>query len=202
MRSFLFAVVLGAALAMTASMARATEIESFDNFNLDSIYANWAAPSAVLTSGPTSFGVQAKGYGSGYKYLGPPIDASGDNTVQLDATVNSGVAGFVIDISDGNNNGLQYAWYGLTPGGGVNGSNEYVLTLPYSSGTFFQGSGTIDWSNITQLNIGVDPGMFASTPYDVSFNDLSTTSVSTPEPAGLGLAAIGLMLAVRRRRHG
>jgi MYXO-CTERM domain-containing protein len=201
MRSFAIAVALGAGLAMTRSLSADTQIESFDNFTLDNKYANWGAPTAVLNSGPTSFDVQAKGYGSGYKYLGPPIDASADNTVQLDATVNAGTAGFVIDISDANNNGLQYAWYGLTPGGGVGGGNEYILTMPISAGTFFGGTGMPDWTNITQLNIGVDPGAFASVPYSVSFNDLSTTTVAAPEPAGLGLVALGMLLAARRRRR-
>jgi hypothetical protein len=201
MRNVAITIVLGAGVALTTSMAAATEIQSFDNMTLDNQYANWAAPTAVLNSGPTSFDVQAKGYGSGYKYLGAPIDASADNTVQLDATVNAGTAGLVIDISDANNNGLQYAWYGLTPGGGINGGNEYILTMPISAGTFFGGTGMPDWTNITQLNIGVDPGAFAGVPYSVSFNDLSTMAVAAPEPAGLGLAALGLLLGARRQRR-
>jgi hypothetical protein len=188
-------------LVTLASIAAPTTIENFDNFTLDAKYANWGAPSAVLTSGPTSYDIQAKGYGSGYKYLGKNIDASSNDTVQLGVTVRSGVAGFVVDISDSNNNGQQYAWYGLVPGGGKNGSNDYVLTMPVASGTFFQGSGVIDQTSISQMNIGIDPGASAAVPYDVSFNDLSfTNAASSPEPATLGLLACGALLMARRRR--
>ena len=177
-----------------------TSISTFDNFSLDAKYENWAAPAAVLTSNPTNFEIQARGYGSGYKYLGQNINATGNNTVQFKATVNAGVAGFVIDISDSSNNGQQYAWYGLVPGGGTNGGNDYTLTLPIASGTFFQGTGVMDLSSISQMNIGIDPGASAGTPYDASFNDLSFITAPTPEPTTVAVAALGLLLTARRRR--
>ncbi len=202
MKCFALIAALAAGLAVVlSSPAAATELTTFDNFNLDAIYANWGnAAVTTLTSGPTSYGVQSKGYGSGYKYLGQNIDARGNDTVQIDVTVNAGVAGFVIDISDKNNNGQQYAWYGLVPGGGTGGGNNYVLTMPIANGSFFGGTGVIDLANVSQLNIGIDPGAAAGIPYNASFNDLSLISSATPEPASLGVAALGLILIARRRR--
>jgi hypothetical protein len=202
MKRFAFIAALGAGLvAAVSTAAAATQLTPFDNFNLDAKYANWGnAATTTLTSGPTSYGIQSQGYGSGYKYLGQNIDARGNDTVQVDVTVNAGVAGFVIDISDKDNNGQQYAWYGLVPGGGIGGGNNYLLTMPIASGSFFGGTGVIDLANVSQLNIGIDPGAAAGIPYNVSFNDLSLTSSATPEPACLSVAALGLILAARRRR--
>jgi hypothetical protein len=73
--------------------------------------------------------------------------------------------------------------------------------MPITGGDYFQGSGVQDLSSISQLNMGIDPGAFATTPYSVSFNDLSFTNVTAPEPGSLSTMALGLLLLARRRRR-
>jgi hypothetical protein len=165
--------VLGTSWAMMASARADVEVENFHSpFTLDATYGSWGAPFTTLTSNPTDWEVQSQHYGSGYKYLGPPIDGTGYDTVQVNVTVNSGVAGVLIDLTDSTNNGESYRFYGLTPGNGTNGTNNYTLTEPLASGTYFYGTGVLNIADITQMNIEIDPGP-STAPYDVLFNDVS-----------------------------
>ena len=147
------------------------------------------APFTTLTSNPTNYEVNSHGYGSSYTYLGGNFNGSNYANVQFDVTVNTAPTtgvGVVLDLNDSSNNGEAYAWYGLVPGGGnVSGNpNEYILTMPLSAGTYFDGTGVLNTSSISQMNLGIDPGSSAAT-YDVQFNDLSLTAV--PEPTALRL---------------
>jgi hypothetical protein len=178
------------------------DIEPFNApFTLDAAYANWAtSPPTTFTSTPGNWEVQSTGYGSGYEYLGGNFNGSGNDTVQVTVTVDAGVAGVIVDLNDSSNNGQQYAWYGLVPGGGINGGNEYILTEPIASGTYFDGTGVLNVASVSQMNIGIDPGG-STAPYDVHFNDISLISSTVPEPTGLALGAISCVLAARRRRR-
>jgi hypothetical protein len=193
----------GGALALAASAASATPVQltSFDNFSLDATYANWGAPFTTITSAADRFIISSMGYGSGYKYLGGEFNANGNDTVQLKATVSSGVAGMLVDLVDANNNGVAFRFYGLTPGNGDNGTNDYTLQMPLSAGQYFTGSGVLDTTRISQMNIEIDPGGGAVS-YTASFNDLSLVTV--PEPTSLALiggAAAFPLVGARRRRH-
>lgn len=186
-------------LALSASVAGATEIATFDSpYHLTQKYASWATPAATLTSNATNFEVQSTGYGSGYYQIYPQvIDASGGDTIQLDCNVNSGVGGFLVDLSDGEGDEYTYHMgYGLVPGGGIGGGNEYILTHPANTPDAIpQGGPTFDFSQIVAYNIELDPGS-PSQAYDVTYNDLSVV----PEPASLGMGALGLLFFARRRR--
>jgi MYXO-CTERM domain-containing protein len=190
----------GLALAAQSVSAAPVQLTSFDNFSLDAIYGSWGAPFATLTSGPTAFTVRSHNYGSGYKYLGGEFNAAGNDTVQVNVTVSEGVAGVLVDLVDASNNGQAYRFYGLTPGNGVNGSNDYVLTMKLTDGQYFTGTGVLDPTRISQMNIEIDPGP-TNDFYTAAFNDLSLVSSVVPEPAGLGTAALGGLFLARRRRQ-
>lgn len=202
MKRFVTSLVVGGGIALAASSAWANPVQltSFDNFALDAKFANWGnAAVTTFTSAPDRFIVHSQGYGSGYKYLGGEFDAAGNDTVQLKVTVSEGVAGCLVDIVDNQNNGLAYRFYGLTPGNGDNGTNDYTLTMPISAGQYFAGTGVPDWAHISQMNIEIDPGG-ANVVYTASFNDLSLVTV--PEPTGLAaIGAAGALATVRRRRR-
>jgi len=191
-------LALGAGLAMAASASAAAPVQlaSFDNFTLDATYANWANPAVTtITSGPTAWTVRSQGYGSGYKYLGGEFNAAGNDTVQLDATVSEGVAGMLVDLVDANGNGLAYRFYGLTPGNGTNGTNNYTLQMKLSDGQYFAGTGVLDTTRISQMNIEIDPGPGGAI-YTASWNNLSLV----PEPSSIALIGLGCLAAARRRR--
>jgi hypothetical protein len=166
-------------------------------FFLDAKYASWGAPFAVLTSEPNDFKVHSQFYGSGYKYLGPIIDAGTNDMLQVNFTVTEGVAGMLVDLVDHLGNGQSYRFYGLVPGGGTGGGNDYTFTVPFASGVYFAGTGVLDRHQIENMNIEIDPGP-SQTFYTATFNDVS--AVTIPEPAGLAVCAFACLLGARRRR--
>ncbi len=204
MRRFALLATVGCGLFM-ASPAMATDpvqLTSFDNFTLDAIYGSWGAPFATLTSGSTGYTINSHEYGSGYKYLGGEFDANGNTLVQLTVNVSQGVAGCLVDLNDANNNGQAYRFYGLVPGGGIDGGNEYVLTMPITDGLYFSGTGVLDTTRISQMNIEIDPGP-GHDFYTATFEDLSLVSpaaVQVPEPASLGVCSLAAVFLGRRRR--
>lgn len=204
MRRSAVLAVLGTGLALGSSVASAAEIATFDSpYKLTAKYASWATPATTLTSNPTNFEIQATGYGSGYFQIYPSVvDASGNTMIQLDVNVNSGVAGFLVDLDDGEGDEYTYTFgYGLVPGGGKNGTNEYILQQPVGSPSGIpMGGPSFDFTQITGYNIEVDPGS-PTQSYDVTFNDLSTVTPSVPEPASLGLGTLGCIFIARRRRR-
>jgi autotransporter-associated beta strand protein len=170
--SRIVAVVSLSALAMAASMVSATTVASFDEWFPDSVYGSW--PNGELAMNPTSFGVKATGFGGGYANIIPNVDATGASVIQLSASVNAGVAGFLVALGDTTGHEWNYAWYGNIPGGGVGGSNDYVFTKPISSFNFSTGAaGQLDVANIDYIHIQVDPGFNPTLQYDVTYNDLS-----------------------------
>ncbi|HEY1921276.1 MAG TPA: hypothetical protein VGG44_00810, partial [Tepidisphaeraceae bacterium] len=166
----------GVSFGILPWVASAQEVETFDSpYSLTNRYGAWSHPGSSLTSHPTYFETAATDYGSGYKEIYPSIvDISASNTLQLDVTVNSGVAGFLVDLDDGEGDEWQWLFgYGLIPGGGIGGGNEYILQQPFSTPyTVEQGAGTFDFSQITGYNIELDPGS-PTQAYDVNWNDLS-----------------------------
>jgi hypothetical protein len=199
--------VLGLAAASMASAS--VEIENFNSpgaqqsdptqpFFLDAKYAGWGAPSTTLTANPDRFTISSTGYGSGYKYLGPVIDAGSNDYLQATFTVDQGVAGCLVDLSDEAGNGQAYRFYGLTPGNGTNGTNTYTFTVPFSSGAYFSGTGVLNTHDIVNMNIEIDPGG-PTVSYTASFDDVS--AVSVPEPASISVVALGGLFSLRRRRR-
>lgn len=192
-------LALGTGMALAASaFAAPVQLSSFDNFTLDAIYGSWGAPFATLTSGPDRFTVRSHDYGSGYKYLGGEFNANGNDTVQLLVTVSEGTAGCLVDLVDANNNGVAFRFYGLTPGNGDNGTNDYTLRMRLADGAYFTGTGILDTTRISQMNIEIDPGP-THDYYTASFNDLSLVT-AVPEPTALALLGFGALLAARRHR--
>jgi len=198
MRRLAASLAIGAAptLVITVvSAAAPVQLASFDNpFSLDAIYGSWGAPFATLTSDPDRFIVRSHEYGSGYKYLGGEFNANGNDTVQLKVTVSEGTAGCLVDLVDANNNGIAFRFYGLTPGNGDNGTNDYTLRMRLADGQYFTGTGVLDTTRISQMNIEIDPGP-TSAFYTASWNDLSLV----PEPAGLAVCGLAGALVCRRR---
>jgi hypothetical protein len=202
MRRLAVLAVMGSGLAVAGSAARAGEIATFDSpYKLTAKYASWATKAATLTSNPTNFEVQSTGYGSGCFQIYPSVvDASDGSIIQLDCNVNSGVGGFLVDLDDGEGDEYTYQMgYGLLPGGGINGTNEYILQVPADDPAGIpQGGPDFDFTQITGYNIELDPGS-ATQSYDVTFNDLSTVNV--PEPTSLGIGVLGCTFFARRRRR-
>jgi hypothetical protein len=124
------------------------------------------------------------------------VDLSGSSTLQLDVTVNSGTAGFLVDLNDGEGDEWQYALgYGFGPG-------SYNLQQPLNSPSgIIAGGGTFDFTSIVAYHLELDPGATNNVPnsYDVSWTNLS--GVNVPEPASFGMGALGCVFFARRRRR-
>lgn len=188
-------------------------------------YANYGAwadgpPTTTITSNPTNWEVASTGgYGSNFFNIyfanyGPVVNISNDNTLQLNVNVVSGTAGFLVDLYDGEGGGWQYLFgYGYGPGNytldvpldapnaldayeAPNPSNPSQITYtfpgPVDSG--------LDLSQIISYHLELDPGSTGGVPnpYDVQYEGLS--GVNVPEPASLGIGAVGVALCLARRR--
>jgi hypothetical protein len=179
------AVALAACLAVAQPATADTIISTFDNFNLDGLFA-WA--DATVTSGPTSYTIVDQGYGSGYKDINPNIDATGATHIQLTVTLAGGPSGPIVSLVDGDGTFLNYPWYG-TPVG------SHVLTAPLSSNPGFA---DLNLATLDFFHLQDDPGGFTGL-YSVEFEDLRLITI--PEPATAGIASLGLLgLAALRRR--
>jgi len=190
-KGYAVAMGLAASLALTASgLAQGTVISTFNNFNLDGLFA-WS--DATIVSGPNSYSVTDIGYGSGYKAITPVINASGATSIELTCTLSGGPSGPIVSLVDGDGTFVNYAWYG-TPVG------SHVLTMDLSAGSV-SGNGTVpglDLSTLSFFHLQDDPGGFGGA-YTVAFENLSLI----PEPTSIGLLILGaggLMVGRRQRR--
>src|SRR5215467_4444101 len=96
-----FVSVLGLAIGVilgSAASAQVITLSDFHNFHLSATYANWDAAGSqiinggegytpTLTSGPTSFDVNALGYGSGAYNFASPVNGTGAYQWQLTFTI-------------------------------------------------------------------------------------------------------------------
>ena len=168
------------AIALALGTAHAdTLISTFDDFNLDILYA-WS--DATINSGPTSYDVTFTGYGSGFKTIDPVIDATGETTVELTVTIsatgvapNAPVSGPIVALVDGDGTTASYAWYGQTVG-------RHVLTALLSSGTGLTTGSTpgLDLSTLQGFHLEDDPGAYKK-EYTISFENLRLTGIPLPK---------------------
>ena len=191
-----------------------TVLSDFHNFNLSATYANWNVDGSdvlnggsgftpIITSGPTSYRVQAQGYGSGAHDFASPVNASGATLFQFTFTINHSMTGLWfgpnLDISDGTHMvhmaGLpNWLNYGSYSGSGT----TYTLTGPLTDQF---GAAPLDPSSITAFNLELDPAEYGGgAPYDITYHSLVLLT-PVPEPSLLALLGIGgFGLAAMRRR--
>jgi hypothetical protein len=189
-------------VALATSAASAQVIENFDKFAPTQKYAAWTLPPpyTVITSTATSWEVfsdwtHPNAYGSCYYDIydsaqGPAINCSSSNSLQLAFNVNSGGAGMLVDLDDGEGDEWQYLFgYGITPG-------SYVIDVPFNSPSSEPMTaspptpGGFDFSSITGFNLECDPGTYTS--YDVSWLNLSAVTVLTWNNTGASAPADGV----------
>jgi hypothetical protein len=196
------AVATGLAGAHSARAQGVTVVSDFHNFNLSVLYANWNEDGSqiinggsgftpVITSGPTSYEVQAQGYGSGAYNLPVALNVPGATQVALTFTINTPANGdnFLgpnFDLSDGTHQVTYFAYdHYITPG-------TFTITAPI---------GSIDPTDITAFNLEFDPAGFGGgAPYDITYNSLVLLT-PVPEPTSLALLAIGAAGVVIARRR-
>jgi len=173
----LFASTLGLAVAYSA--AADTTITTFDNFNLDGLFATWA--SAAVDSGPTAYSITATNYGSGYKDINPNIDATGETNIELTVTLNGTgaandpISGPIVSLVDGDGSFYNYAWYGQTKG-------THVLRAALNAPTFISPAGSVPGLNLSNLDffhLQDDPGGYHG-QYTITFENLRLTGAPRP----------------------
>jgi hypothetical protein len=219
------AVATGLAIASSAqAQFTTTTLSDFHNFNLSATYANWNEDGSqpinggegftpIITSGPTSYTVEALGYGSGAYDFATPINASGATEWQVTFTINAPTTAqgpfwmnVGIDVSDGthlvrlSDNAPGGGWYGY----GSFTQGTYTLTGVGFADAY--GGGPLDTSTITAFNLEFDPAAYDSsqggpgTPYSITYQSLVLLT-PVPEPTTLVLLAIGAAgLVIARRR--
>jgi hypothetical protein len=170
-----FANILG----FVGSAEAETTLSTFDNFNLDGLFASCA--SATTVSGPTSYAITSSGYGSGYKAINPPIDATGETNVELTVTLsgtggsNSPISGPIVSLVDADGTFYNYAWYGQTSG-------SHVLTAKLGAPSFVSAAGSVpglDLANLAFFHLQDDPGAYAG-QYTITFESLRLTGAPPP----------------------
>lgn len=204
-RRLAFLAASGTGLAIATSAASGQVIENFDDFAPTQKYNAWTypAPFTVITSTATDWevfsdamaGPNHNAYGSCYYDIydsaqGPAINCGASNALQLAFNVNSGGAGLLVDLDDGEGDTWQYLFgYGITPG-------SYVLDVPFNSPSSEPvvasppTPGGFDFSSITGFNLECDPGTYTS--YDVSWLNLSAVTVLTWNNTGASAPSDGM----------
>jgi PEP-CTERM motif len=190
-----------------------------------------SSPTTVITSNPTNWEVASSaGYGSNFFNIyfanyGPTVNASADNTLLLQVNVVSGTVqggDFFVDLTDGDSGGTEGFQYNIS-GNPILGPGSYTFTIPLDAPTAPFGSygaesaepgnpsqlsanfGGLTWyldiSSIIGYHLELDPGVLPGTstpsPYDVQFEALD----AVPEPASLGIGAMGIIFLAGRRRR-
>ena len=225
---FAGALALTGGLAMISSAQAqsytTTVLSDFHNFNLSATYGNWdeslsqlinggSGYTPTLTSGATSFEVNALDYGSGAYDFATPINASGATEWQVTFTINAPTTAqgsfwmnVGIDMSDGthlvhlSDNAPGGGWYGY----GSFTQGTYTLTGGFADA---YGTAALDTSDITAFNLEFDSAAYSKaqngpgTPYDITYQSLVLLT-PVPEPTTLALAGLGAasLLALRRRK--
>ena len=177
-----FTKLIGAAIGLTmvSSALADTTITTFDDFNLDGLFGNWA--SATVVSGTTSYSITASGYGSGFKDINPNIDAAGETTIELTVTLSGSggpttpVSGPIVSLVDADGTFFNYAWYGQTIG-------THVLTAALSAPASTSAAGStpgLDLSKLDFFHLQDDPGAYQG-QYSITFEHLRL--IGAPRPA-------------------
>ena len=220
------AVANGLLLAGSAqAQFTSTTLSDFHNFHLSATYGNWDAIGSqvfnggegytpTLTSGATSFEVNALGYGSGAYNFATPISAPGATEWQLTFTISAPTAAQGsfwmnpgVDMSDGTHQVHLLA---------ANAAGGYLSYGSYTAGTYTLfgpltdqfGTAPLDTTTVTAFNLELDPAAYDAsqggpgTPYDITYQSLVLLT-PVPEPTALALFALGaggLLVARRRAR--
>lgn len=156
-----------------------TVISTFDDFNLDGLFA-WA--DAQVDSGPDSYTITDSGYGSGFKNINPNLDATGETTIELtvtlsgDAAPGAPVSGPIVSLVDADGTFYNYAWYGRSVG-------RRILKADLNAPTSISNAGSIpglDLSRLDFFHLQDDPGAYKGT-YSITFEHLRL--IGAPAPA-------------------
>jgi len=229
-RSSVTALAVLAGLAMASSVhAQTAVLSDFDNFSFTITYANWNADGSqiinggsgytpTLTSGPTAFTVNARGFGSGH-YSIPLADQQlldvVPSQVNLSLTLNNinstdswlGVK-FLLSDNQGNSDvfyGTYTGMFGTDNGAWENGNvgtatwqgNTLTMSVPLTAA--MQAGVNTGTSQITGFNLLIDPAVVpGGGVYDITFNSLTISAI--PEPTSFALAGIGFVGFVFARR--
>ncbi len=177
------AFLLGAAICLPATVRGQVTIEDFNNYTTGGNVFSFSDPAAVITPGPDSWTVDLTGatrsdyFGFHFDTLGG-LDVSGQDTLALDFTVNQGgtsgtTAIVVLEDAGGTQNVYS------SPGLGV---GNHQFSIPLNTPT---GGGGADLSNLSFFQVQANSfGPGGSSPYSITFNDLSAT-IANPGPAAV-----------------
>lgn len=168
-------------MTMTFGTAQAQVVVStFDTFFENALYASWAAPEAIINSGPESYSVTATGYGSNWTYIEGTVEpAAGSTHLELDIALSGpaeadGFLGPIITLVDADNTRHSYAWYGQTLG-------DHLLTMPVTSPTIMASPGTVpglDLDALVHMHMELDPGEYGTSgAYTVEWKNLNLITV-------------------------
>lgn len=213
-KTWIKATLAVAGSLMVAGVAQAqfatNVISDFHNFNLSVTYANWNVAGSdilnggsgftpVITSGPTSYRVQAQGYGSGAFNLSTPASAPGATQFLFTFTINSPSGTYWMNPGLSFSDGTHQVF--VTAANAEGGFRNYGNYTGGNTYTLYGALGDLDTTTVTAFNLEFDPAGFGGgAPYDITFHSLSLLT-PVPEPSSmalLGLGAMGLWAARRR----
>jgi hypothetical protein len=231
MKRFTALAALGASLCLATSLARATEIETFDSPNqtqtgngnfkfLNPIEGAWSSSDGgTITDNPTNITVNTNpasggGYGTAYHNFfsqdNPNVlDISSDSTLQLDVSINSGDAGLFVDLQDGEGDFWQYAYgYGLVGSGNAppQEPGETITELPNNEVILDVPLATPSNNNGSPTFDFTQLVLFRleDDPGSSLVNSIAfndLSAVNVPEPTSLAIGTVGCLLLGCRRRR-
>ncbi len=146
-----------------------TPVTDFDFFSLSGTYGAWSG--ATITSGPTSYRVQATGgFGGGYYDINPNRSFDGGLLIEIRVTLGPDCSpgGVLCSLVDEDITEMRWSWFGLEPG------NSYILQGDLSHGDIVNAGSTsgLNLADISFFHIQADMPLT-----DVTFENLAVLSV-------------------------
>ncbi|MFG0329051.1 MAG: hypothetical protein ACF8PN_04045 [Phycisphaerales bacterium] len=151
-------------------------LSDFSDFELSGVYEDWGF--GTFTPGPTDYRVEATNFGGGWLFLDAPIDASGEDLVEVVVTANPAnvTTAFNVVLFSGAGTTQAGFRFEISPG-------TQTLTADLNNPDFFNAGDINSWDTSDIWDQWHIQGTFEnSDPLDLTFDNLALITAGGGDP--------------------